>query len=47
MNNLRELKRLSSVGNNRVKQRNAAGVIPEVANPILPQKRTEGESKEE
>jgi hypothetical protein len=46
-NNLSELNRLCSIGNRRVKQRNAAGVIPDVANPILPQKRTEGESIEE
>lgn len=30
-----------------MKQRNAAGVTPDVANPILPQKTTEGESREE
>jgi hypothetical protein len=40
-NNLAELKRLCSVGNSKVKQRNAAGVIPDVAKPILPQKSIE------
>jgi len=40
-NNLAELSRLCSVGNSKVKQRNAAGVIPDVAKPILPQKRME------
>jgi hypothetical protein len=46
-NNLDEFNRLSSAGNNKVKQRNAAGVIPDVANPILPQKSIAGESMKE
>ena len=43
-NNLVELKRLCSEGNSKVKQKNAAGVIPDVAKPILPQKSMEGVS---
>jgi hypothetical protein len=40
-NNLEELRRLCSAGNSNVKQRNAAGVIPDVAKAILPQKSIE------
>jgi hypothetical protein len=37
-NNLGELNPLCSFGNSREKHRNAAGIIPEVAKLILPQK---------
>ena len=40
-NNLKELSFLCSVGKSNVKQRKEAGVIPDVAKPILPQKSME------
>jgi hypothetical protein len=40
-NSLAELNLFCSVGKSRVKHRNAAGVTPDVAKPILPQKRIE------
>jgi hypothetical protein len=36
-NNFLEIKTLLSSGNNRLKKKNAVGIIPEVAKPILPQ----------
>lgn len=44
MNNLEELNPLCSLGNSKEKQRNAAGIIPEVAKLILPQNILQEES---
>jgi hypothetical protein len=37
MNNLVELRRFCSLGNSKVNQRNAVGIIPDAAKLILPQ----------
>jgi hypothetical protein len=46
-NSFAELNLFCSVGKSREKHRNAAGVSPDVAKPILPQKRIEALSWEE